>query len=148
MNRVQWWLSGRVFDSLSDFFFRRGFEPHPHHKIFFWYVKKGGFISPTFLVCLPPKCQNFWVLKKLATLLVWNKLIFEKNQKFIQRQTFYATQKLALFWPSFGQKWTQKDREPNYLELRDFVFMSQVILEETRNHSSKKESVSWVQTIL
>ena len=147
MNKVQWWLSGRVYDSFSDFYCELGFKSHPCHEIFFWNVKKGGFISPTFLVCLPPKCQNFWVLKKLATLLVWNKLIFEKNQKFIQRQTFYATQRLALFWLSFGQKWTQKDREPNFLELRDFVFMSQVILEETRNHSSKKESVSWVQTI-
>ena len=52
VNRVQWWPSGRVFDSLSDFFSRCGFEPHPHHKVFFWYVEKGGFTSPAFLVCL------------------------------------------------------------------------------------------------
>ena len=40
------------------------------------------------------------------------------------------------FWLFFGQKWTQKDQEHNFLELRDFVLMSQVILEEARNHSS------------
>ena len=129
-------------------YLRRGFESHLLLHNCFCLVKKGGFTTPRFLVCLPPKCQNFWVLKKLATLLVWNKLIFEKKIKNSSRGKHYATQKLALFWPSFGQKWTQKGHEPNFLELRDFVFMSQVILEETRNHSSKKESVSWVQTIL
>ena len=68
--------------------------------------------------------------------MVSNNWILETNQKFIQRQKFYGTQKFALFWPFFGQKWTQKGQEHNFLALRDFLLMSQVILEEARNHSS------------
>ena len=72
MNRLQWWLSGRVFDSLSDFCFGHGFESHPHHKILLWYVKKGGYTSQTFLVCLPlnVKISGF----KKNWLLSWSEI--------------------------------------------------------------------------
>ena len=48
-----------------------------------------------------------------------------------------ALRRLLFFWPFFGQKWTQKGQEHKFLALRDFVLMSQVILEETKNQSSK-----------
>ena len=113
MNRLQWWLSGRVFDSLSDFYFGRGFESHPHHKILLWYVKKGGFTFPNFFVFLPPKYQNFWVLKKLATLLVWNKLIFEKKSKIHTEANILCHSEvssfLAIIWSKMDPEgpWTQ-----------------------------------------
>ena len=48
-----------------------------------------------------------------------------------------ALRSLLFFGRFFGQKWTQKGQEHNLLALRDFLLMSQVILEEARNHSSK-----------
>ena len=109
----------------------------PLLQIFFSIGKIRGCGTLKFLVWLTSESRFYNLKKKLVIKRVWNNWFLQWNKKFIQSQNCYASWNFALFLQFLVQKCTKKGSNPNFLELWDFLLMSQVILEETRNHSSK-----------